>query len=308
MRYISFGRKNVQVSEVVAGLMRIPQLSIPELEVLVETCLEEGINAFDLADIYGGGKCEALVGELLAARPDLWDKMWIQSKCGIHSDGFNYFDFSKEHILNSVDGILSRLQTDHLDSLLLHRPDALMEPEEVAEAFDILEAQGKVLEFGVSNQNPSQMELLKKCVKQPLAANQLQLSAAFTPSLDEGFNVNMQIEPGIVRGAGAFEYCRLHDIVIQAWSSLQHGYFQGVFFGAPGYEKLNEKIDQLAAQKGVTNTAVALAWILRYPGKTQAVIGTTKPERIRESAHACDFTLTRKEWYVIYLAAGNRLP
>lgn len=308
MRYIEFGTQKAKVSEVVAGLMRINQMSVAEVEALVETCLEEGINAFDLANIYGGGKCESLIGELLKKRPDLREKMWIQSKCGIHSDGFNYFDFSKEHILESVDEILARLQTDHLDSLLLHRPDALMEPEEVAEAFDILQESGKVLDFGVSNQNPSQMALLKKCVKQPLAANQLQLSAAFTPSLDEGFNVNMEIDAGIVRSAGTFEYCRLNDIVIQAWSSLQYGYFQGVFFGVPQYDKLNEKIDQLAADKGVTNTAIALAWILRYPGKTQAVIGTTKPERIRESAKACDITLTRKEWYEIYLAAGNRLP
>ena len=308
MRYIEFGTQKAKVSEVVAGLMRINQMSPAEVEALVETCLNEGINAFDLANIYGGGKCESPIGEVLKARPDLRDKMWIQSKCGIHSDGFNYFDFSKEHILESVDEILARLQTDHLDSLLLHRPDALMEPEEVAEAFDILEASGKVLDFGVSNQNPSQMALLKKCVKQPLAANQLQLSAAFTPSLDEGFNVNMEIDAGVVRSAGTFEYCRLNDIVIQAWSSLQYGYFQGVFFGVPQYDRLNAKIDELAAAKGVTNTAIALAWILRYPGRTQAVIGTTKPERIRESAKACDITLTRKEWYEIYLAAGNRLP
>ena len=308
MRYIEFGTQKAKVSEVVAGMMRIPQMTVPELEVFVETCLEEGINAFDLANIYGGGKCEELVGDLLVKRPDLRDKMWIQSKCGIHTDGFNYFDFSKEHILESVDQILSRLKTDHLDSLLLHRPDALMEPEEVAEAFDTLQASGKVLDFGVSNENPMQMELLKKCVKQPLAANQLQLSAAFTPSLDEGFNVNMQVDAGIVRGAGIFEYCHLKDIVIQAWSSLQYGYFQGVFFGVPKYEKLNAVIDRLAEEKGVTNTAVALAWILRYPAKMQAVVGTTKPSRIRESARACDITLTRREWYEIYLAAGNKLP
>ena len=234
--------------------------------------------------------------------------MWIQSKCGIHQDTFTYYDFSKEYILNQVDLILSRLHTDHLDSLLLHRPDALMEPEEVAEAFDILESSGKVLEFGVSNENPGQMALLKKCVKQPIAANQLQLSAAFTPSIDEGLNVNMQNEASAVHSAGTFEYCRLNDIVIQAWSSLQYGFFKGVFFGVPEYAKMNAVIDRIAEEKGVTNTAVALAWILRYPGKTQAVIGTTKPSRIRESARACDFTLTRKEWYEIYIAAGNKLP
>lgn len=308
MRYIEFGTQKAKVSEVVAGLMRIPDMTIPELETFVETCLEEGINAFDLANIYGGGKCEEILGDLLVKRPDLRDKMWIQSKCGIHPDGFTYFDFSKEHILESVDKILKRLKTDHLDSLLLHRPDALMEPEEVAEAFDILQASGKVLDFGVSNQNPIQMQLLGKCVKQPLVANQLQLSAAFTPSLNEGFNVNMEVDAGIVRGAGIFEYCHLNDIVIQAWSSLQYGYFQGVFFGVPKYEALNAVINRIAEEKGVTNTAVALAWILRYPAKMQAVIGTTKPERIRESARACDFTLTRKEWYEIYLAAGNKLP
>ena len=309
MRYIEAADKNTKVSEIVIGMMRIAGLSVDELEVLVETALEEGINAFDLANIYGGGRCELLTGELLKKRPDLREKMWIQSKCGIHrEDGVGFFDFSKEHILESVDEILERLGTDHLDSLLLHRPDALMEPEEVAEAFDVLKASGKVLAFGVSNQNPIQMELLKKCLNVPIWANQMQLSAAFTPALDDGFNVNTKVDAGIVRGSGVFEYCRLNDIAVQAWSSLQYGYFQGVFFGVPEYAGLNEVIDRMAEEKGVTNTAIALAWILRYPGRTQAVIGTTKPERIRDSARAADITLTRKEWYEIYLAAGNRLP
>ena len=173
---------------------------------------------------------------------------------------------------------------------------------------DRLEASGKVREFGVSNQNAGQMALLKSSLRQPIAANQLQLSAAFTPALDEGFNVNTKGDAGLSHSAGTFEYCRLNDIVIQSWSSLQHGYFRGVFFGVPEYAALNTVIDRIACEKGVTNTAAALAWILRYPGRTQAVIGTTKPERIRESARACDFTLSRKEWYEIYLAAGNKLP
>ena len=186
MNYIEFA-ENERLSTIVLGMMRISELSEDEVEDLVEAALSIGINTFDLADIYGNGQCEVLLGKVLKRRPDLRDQMWIQSKCGIRKDGFTYFDFSKDYILDSVDGILERLQIERLDSLLLHRPDALMEPEEVAEAFNHLEQAGKVRHFGVSNQNPMMMELLKTVVKQPLKVNQLQLSAAFTPSFEAGF-------------------------------------------------------------------------------------------------------------------------
>lgn len=308
MRYITLGQDDKELSEIVLGMMRIKDKSVKEVEELVETALSVGINAFDLADIYGRGRCEELLGLVLKNRPDLREKMWIQSKCGIRIEEFTYFDFSKEYILQSVDGILQRLKIDHLDSLLLHRPDALMESDQVAEAFDLLYKQGKVRNFGVSNQNPMMMELLKKDVKQPLAVNQLQLSAAFTPGFESGFHVNMEDSQAAMRDGSIFEYCKLHDVVIQAWSVLQFGYFKGNFVGNEKFQALNQVLDRLAIKYGVTSSTIAISWILRYPAKMQAVVGTTNPKHMREVSQAANFSLTRKEWYEIYLAAGNNLP
>ena len=308
MRYITLGQDDKELSEIVLGMMRIKDKSVKEVEELVETALSVGINAFDLADIYGRGRCEELLGIVLKNRPDLREKMWIQSKCGIRIEEFTYFDFSKDYIIKSVDGILQRLKIDHLDSLLLHRPDALMESDQVAEAFDLLYKQGKVRNFGVSNQNPMMMELLKKDVKQPLAVNQLQLSAAFTPGFESGFHVNMEDSQAAMRDGSIFEYCKLHDVVIQAWSVLQFGYFKGNFVGNEKFQALNQVLDRLAIKYGVTSSTIAISWILRYPAKMQAVVGTTNPKHLREVSQAANFSLTRKEWYEIYLAAGNNLP
>ena len=308
MKYITFGQDDKELSEIVLGMMRIEDKSIKEVEELVETALSVGINAFDLADIYGRGRCEELLGLVLKNRPDLREEMWIQSKCGIRIEEFTYFDFSKDYIIKSVNGILQRLKIDHLDSLLLHRPDALMESDQVAEAFDLLYKQGKVRDFGVSNQNPMMMELLKKDVKQPLAVNQLQLSAAFTPGFESGFHVNMEDSQAAMRDGSIFEYCQLHDVVIQAWSVLQFGYFKGNFVGNEKFQALNQVLDRLAIKYGVTSSTIAISWILRYPAKMQAVVGTTNPKHLREVSQAANFSLTRKEWYEIYLAAGNNLP
>lgn len=308
MRYITLGQDDKELSEIVLGMMRIKDKSVKEVEELVETALSVGINAFDLADIYGRGRCEELLGLVLKNRPDLREKMWIQSKCGIRIEEFTYFDFSKDYIIKSVDGILQRLKIDHLDSLLLHRPDALMESDQVAEAFNLLYKQGKVRDFGVSNQNPMMMELLKKDVKQPLAVNQLQLSAAFTPGFESAFHVNMEDSQAAMRDGSIFEYCQLHDVVIQAWSVLQFGYFKGNFVGNEKFQALNQVLDRLAIKYGVTSSTIAISWILRYPAKMQAVVGTTNPKHLREVIRAANFSLTRKEWYEIYLAAGNNLP
>ena len=308
MRYITIGQDDKELSEIVLGMMRIEDKSVKEVEELVETALSVGINAFDLADIYGRGRCEELLGLVLKNRPDLREEMWIQSKCGIRIEEFTYFDFSKDYIIKSVDGILQRLKIDHLDSLLLHRPDALMESDQVAEAFDLLYKQGKVRNFGVSNQNPMMMELLKKDVKQPLAVNQLQLSAAFTPGFESGFHVNMEDSQAAMRDGSIFEYCQLHDVVIQAWSVLQFGYFKGNFVGNEKFQALNQVLNRLAIKYGVTSSTIAISWILRYPAKMQAVVGTTNPKHLREVSQAANFSLTRKEWYEIYLAAGNNLP
>ena len=308
MRYITLGQDDKELSEIVLGMMRIKDKSVKEVEELVETALSVGINAFDLADIYGRGRCEELLGLVLKNRPDLREKMWIQSKCGIRIEEFTYFDFSKDYIIKSVDGILQRLKIDHLDSLLLHRPDALMESDQVAEAFDLLYKQGKVRNFGVSNQNPMMMELLKKDVKQPLAVNQLQLSAAFTPGFESGFHVNMEDSQAAMRDGSIFEYCKLHDVVIQAWSVLQFGYFKGNFVGNEKFQQLNQVLNRLALKYSVSPSAIAIAWVLRYPAKMQAVVGTTNPKHLREVSQVGNFSLTRKEWYEIYLAAGNNLP
>lgn len=308
MRYITLGQDDKELSEIVLGMMRIEDKSVKEVEELVETALSVGINAFDLADIYGRGRCEELLGLVLKNRPDLREEMWIQSKCGIRIEEFTYFDFSKDYIIKSVDGILQRLKIDHLDSLLLHRPDALMESDQVAEAFDLLYKQGKVRNFGVSNQNPMMMKLLKKDVKQPLTVNQLQLSAAFTPGFESGFHVNMEDSQAAMRDGSIFEYCKLHDVVIQAWSVLQFGYFRGNFVGNEKFQALNQVLERLAIKCGVTSSTIAISWILRYPAKMQAVVGTTNPKHLIEASQATNFNLTRKEWYEIYLAAGNNLP
>ena len=308
MRYITLGQDDKELSEIVLGMMRIKDKSVKEVEELVETALSVGINAFDLADIYGRGRCEELLGLVLKNRPDLREEMWVQSKCGIRIEEFTYFDFSKDYIIKSVDGILQRLKIDHLDSLLLHRPDALMESDQVAEAFDLLYKQGKIRDFGVSNQNPMMMELLKKDVKQPLAVNQLQLSAAFTPGFESGFHVNMEDSQAAMRDGSIFEYCKLHDVVIQAWSVLQFGYFKGNFVGNEKFQQLNQVLNRLALKYSVSPSAIAIAWVLRYPAKMQAVVGTTNPKHLIEASQATNFNLTRKEWYEIYLAAGNNLP
>jgi predicted oxidoreductase len=285
--------------------MRISEMSNQEISHLVHTAIEGGINFFDHADIYGGGQSEARFAEALGMTPQLRETIILQSKCGIRQ---GMFDFSKEHILEAVDGSLKRLQTEYLDVLLLHRPDTLVEPEEVAEAFTILEEAGKVRYFGVSNQNPMQIELLKKFVRQPLIINQLQLSITNTGMIDAGINVNMEIDPSIDRDGSILDYCRLHDITIQPWSPFQYGFFEGVFLDNPKFPDLNQKIDELAAAKGVANTAIAIAWLLRHPARMQPIIGTTNADRVRDICRASDITLSRQEWYEIYRAAGNKLP
>ncbi len=305
MKSVKIANCDLDASEISLGCMRISQMTNPDIVTLIHTALDAGINFFDHADIYGGGQSEAKFAEALGMTPQLRDRMILQSKCGIRK---GMFDFSKEHILAAVDGSLKRLQTDYLDVLLLHRPDALVEPEEVADAFTILQDSGKVKYFGVSNQNPMQIELLKKFVRQPLIINQLQFSITNTSMIDAGINVNMEIDPSIDRDGSILDYCRLHDITIQPWSPFQYGFFEGVFLDNPKFPELNQKIDELAAAYGVTNTAIAIAWILRHPAHMQPIIGTTNAQRVQDICRASDITLSRQEWYEIYRAAGNKLP
>jgi predicted oxidoreductase len=305
VRKIRLGTSNLEVPVVAVGCMRINSLDKSEAENFVQTALEEGANFFDHADIYGGGTCEEIFSEAIHMNDDIRERIILQSKCGIRK---GMFDFSKEHILESVNGILKRLKTDYLDILLLHRPDALVEPEEVAEAFDILESSGKVRHFGVSNQNPMQIQLLKKFVKQPIVANQLQLSITNATMISNGINVNMENDAAVNRDGSVLDFCRLNDITIQPWSPFQYGFFEGVFLGNDKFEKLNQKIDDIAEKYEVSNTTIAIAWLLRHPARMQPVIGTMNLERLKDCCKASDIYLTREEWYEIYRAAGNVLP
>ena len=305
MKYIKVPNTDLNVSEIVLGCMRISSMTNQEISALVHTALAEGINFFDHADVYGGGRCEEKFSEALDMNSGLREKMILQTKVGIRKGSF---DFSKEHILEAVDGSLKRLKINYLDVLLLHRPDALVEPEEVAEAFDILESSGKVKYFGVSNQNPMQIELLTKFVKQKIYFNQLQLSITNTGMIDAGINVNMKIDRSVDRDGSILDYCRLKEIIIQPWSPFQYGFFEGVFLDNPKFPALNQKINAIAADKGVTNTAIAIAWLLRHPAHMQPILGTTSPQRVKDSCQASGIILSREEWYQIYLAAGNTLP
>ncbi|MNN06064.1 MULTISPECIES: aldo/keto reductase [Clostridium] len=307
MKNINIGNGKVQGSEIALGCMRMGALNKDEAEKVIKTSLEEGINFFDHADIYAGGKSEEIFSEAINLTSDLREKIILQTKCGIVPG--KMFDFSKEHILNSVDGSLKRLKTDYVDTLLLHRPDTLMEPEEVAEAFSKLKESGKVKHFGVSNQNPMQIELLNKYLgDNSIIINQLQFSIMHTGMIDSGINVNMKVNNSIDRDGSILEYCRLKDITIQAWSPYQYGFFEGVFLGNEKFPELNDAIDELAEKKGVTNTAIATAWILRHPAKIQTVVGSMNSSRIKDICKASRIELTREEWYKIYLAAGNKLP
>ncbi len=305
MRTMKLGSSTIEVPVIAVGCMRMKSLEKKEAETFIQTALEEGANFFDHADIYGDGTSEEIFSDAIHMNSTVRGNIILQSKCGIRK---GMFDFSKEHILNSVDGILKRLKTDYLDTLLLHRPDALAEPEEVAEAFDILESSGKVRHFGVSNQKPMQIQLLQKYVKQPLVANQLQLSITNANMISNGMNVNMENESAIDRDGSILDFCRLNDITIQPWSPFQYGFFEGVFLGSDKFPELNQKIDEVAAKYEVSNTTIAIAWLLRHPAKMQPVIGTMNVDRLKDCIKASEIHLTREEWYSIYRAAGNILP
>lgn len=304
MKKVQFGTTGVEVSSIILGCMRINNAEKP-VEV-IETAVENGINFFDHADIYGQGTCEEIFADALAKTSIQRESLFIQSKCGIVPG--EMFDFSKEHIITSVEGILKRLNMEYLDALLLHRPDALVEPEEVAEAFDQLEKQGKVKYFGVSNQKPEQIELLKKYVKQPLVANQLQFGIMHTGMIDQGIHVNMTDAGSVDHDGEILDYSRLHEMTIQAWSPYQYGFFEGVFIGSEKFPELNQVLEELAEKYQTTPTGLASAWILRHPANMQVIAGTMNLQRIAEIAKASEIVLTRKDWYRIYMAAGNILP
>ena len=293
------------VSAVAMGCMRLVDAKAP-VDTVLGTALELGIDFFDHADIYGGGRCEALFGEWLRRHPGVRERIRVQTKCGIRP---GCYDFSKAHIISAVEGSLRRLGTDYVDVLLLHRPDTLMEPEEVAEAFNELEAAGKVRAFGVSNHAPMQIELLKTAVRQPIVADQLQFSLPEAGLVTSGLNVNMKNDESVMHDGAALEYLRLKGVTVQAWSPFQGGFFRGPFVGdREKYPALNEKLDALAEKYGVTPMGMAAAWILRHPAKMQLISGSVSPDRMREICAGADVDLSREDWYALYLAAGFRLP
>lgn len=304
MKQVNLGPNEVGAASVILGCMRITEAADP-VEV-IDTAMANGINFFDHADIYGGGKCEEIFAKAFKETGYQRDEIFLQSKCGIVPGVM--FDFSKEHIISSVEGILKRLNVEYLDSLLLHRPDTLMEPEEVAAAFDQLESDGKVRYFGVSNQYSRQIQLLQKYVRQPLIINQLQFGVMHTGMVDFGLHVNMTDEASFDHDDGILEFSRLNDMTIQAWSPYQYGFFEGVFIGNEKFPELNLKLSEMAEKYGTTPTGIASAWILRHPANMQVIAGTMTPSRIEEIAKASDIQLSREDWYSIYLAAGNILP
>ena len=311
MKHLAMPHTDISAPNVVLGLMRIAEKSDDEIRTLVRTARDAGIDFLDHADIYGGSahRCEERFAQALQLTPSERDQVTIQTKAGIVPEG-PYFDYSYEHLIESVEGSLRALQTDRIDILLLHRPDTLVEPEEVARAFDELHASGKVRHFGVSNHTPRQIDLLAKHLNQPIVANQLQLSITHSTFVAQGIAANMQgTDQAIVRdGGGILDYCRLHDITVQAWSPFQAKFFDGVFLGHPDYAELNAVIDRLAARYEVSPEAIATAWITRHPAQMQVVLGTTTPQRVTDSAAGSEIPLTRPEWYELFRAAGWIVP
>lgn len=308
MQKINIANGPDNATRLILGCMRMPALNNEEAAKMIETAVDLGINFFDHATCYGDGEAETRFGDALALTNIKREDLIIQSKCGLRFDK-QIFDWRKSNIIESVDGILKRLKMDYLDVLLLHRPDLLYDPEQIAEAFDELEKAGKVRHFGVSNTMPMQIELLKKYVKQPLKINQLQLSLEQSQLIDQDLYMNNKTtDMSAMRDGGALDYCRLNDITIQAWSPLQYGMFKGMFVDNPEFPELNKVLGELADKYNVRKTAIAIAWILRHPAKMQVIAGTMNPEHLKEMAMADKIELTHEEWYRLYLSSGKFLP
>ena len=303
MHVIDLGKSGLKVPTVAVGCMRISNMNEREVAAFIDAALSNDANFFDHADIYGGGKSEEVFGKAISH--SMRENIFIQTKCGIRK---GQYDFSYDHIVSSVDGSLKRLGTEYIDVLLLHRPDALMEPEEVARAFSYLKETGKVRNFGVSNHNPYQISLLQKALDMPLCVNQLQFGVMHTPMVNSGINVNMYNEAGINRDGSVLDFCRLENITIQPWSPMQYGFFEGCFIDNDKFPELNEVLEKTGNKYGVSKTTIAIAWILRHPAKMQPVTGTTNLTRLVDCLKGSEIQLTRDEWYEIYRAAGNKLP
>lgn len=306
MKQIKMGSSTLSIPAMALGIMRMNQKSVTEAINVIQTAYEEGINFIDSADIYSEGESEEIFGEAFKKTGIKRDDLFIQSKTGI-VPGKRY-DFSKEHIIQSVDEILQRMQIDYLDSLVLHRPDVLMDPAEVAEAFDLLQAQGKVRFFGVSNFNVGEIELIKTAVKQPIMFDQLQFGLMHSGMIDSIINTNIENDDAIDHDGQTLNYLIRNHITLQAWSPFQYGVFEGTFINNPKFPELNKKLQELANKYQVGKNAIAASWILRYPAQIQVLVGSMNPVHIKDSTVGANIKLTRQEWYDLYMAAGHKLP
>lgn len=316
-------RTDLQVSRIAQGCMHLSRAwddQPPTAQershaiTLIETAVDAGITLFDHADIYARGKSERLFGDVLAASPSLRDRMVLQSKCGIrfahdpHPASPGRYDFSHAHVMRSVEGSLQRLRTDRLDLLLLHRPDPLGEPDEIARAFDDLHRSGKVLHFGVSNHTAAQIALLQASVAQPLVVNQIELSLLHHHLINEGV-IAATLGTPYSAAAGTLDYCRRHGILVQAWAPLASGRLSHPETAEPALRLTAEAVAEIAARHRVSAEAILLAWLLRHPARIQPIIGTTHPDRLRDACAADGITLDREDWYTLFTAArGAPVP
>jgi predicted oxidoreductase len=310
------GTSTLEVSRIALGCMNLSEDRQDAMRT-VQAALDRGINCFDHADIYGQGKREEVFSALWDRAPSLRNRIILQSKCGIRFSGDprptspKRYDFRYEHIVRSVEGSLRRLKTDYLDVLLLHRPDALVEPEEVARAFDHLQRSGKVRWFGVSNHTAAQIRLLQTCLEQQLVANQVQLNLVHNRLIDDGVVFNSDDEGATSGGRGALEFCRVQGITLQAWGALAGGRVSGrpIPSSNARLQQTAAVVGELAAARGVSQEAIVIAWLLRHPACIQPIIGTTNPARIAGACQADEVAFTREEWYRLFTAGrGGAVP
>lgn len=317
MAQINLGGSGLMVPQIALGVMRMGDKTEAEAQAVVETALSKGVNFFDTADIYGNGASTKSLAKALKAVGAKREDIILQSKGGILSDAGPVaddgilgprYEFSKKHIIASVDAELARLETDYLDVFLLHRPDVLMQPEKIAAAFNDLAQQGKVKQFGVSNMNPWQVELIQSVVDQKLVANQLQFGVMHTGMVDAGLHVNMNDSRSVDHDGGILPYSQLKNMTIQAWSPFQYGMFEGHFVDNDKFPELNAKLQEIADAHHSTKNGIAVAFVLTHPANMQVILGSMTPSRLVEMIDGREIALTHQEWYDIYFAAGNDLP
>ncbi|MBT2567317.1 aldo/keto reductase [Arthrobacter sp. ISL-85] len=289
---------------------------VDQAAAAVQTALDAGITLFDHADIYRSGKSEAVFGEVLATTPGLRERIRLQTKCGIRLNerGLQtHYDLSREAILERVDGSLKRLRTEYVDILLLHRPDPLADPVEVAAAVGQLMAEGKVRQLGVSNMSAAQIEVLQDRLETPVVANQLEMSLLKRAWLESQVLVNHPEHLDYSFPQGTLEYCTRNNVTLQAYGSLARGVYTGAEPESPTTAEAAtaELVSELAGQYSTSGEAVLLGWLMKHPAGIAPVIGTVNPDRIRACADAARVArdLTRADWYKLWITArGSNIP